>query len=325
MDTSTSKERSVNATGSTKDRAGDNDKVLHEHGQATSKSGDAVGADIYSKTNGIRLLDVASLSKRGYCNEDRIVVDTDENLHLFAVIDGHNSARAANFLVENLSKTLTEVYDNGFDHAKLCEAMEELDRMFCALDTPPWNIGGACVLVVLMYVDPNTDAPQKVVLNIGDCRAIIREAPESIAGKNEAEDEPSPAASVVALSEDHCASNEKEMARALRSGAKILGNRIAGILQPFRVIGDADLKGPDKKDWVIPTPEIHQSELLVGRSILVIASDGVWTVLDNDCVMKLAFKEIGANGSAKSAAEAIVGEAVKKHSKDDISVIVVSV
>ncbi|EEY58789.1 uncharacterized protein PITG_22283 [Phytophthora infestans T30-4] len=151
--------------------------------------------------------------------------------------------------------------------------MEELDRMFCALDTPPWNIGGACVLVVLMYVDPNTDAPQKVVLNIGDCRAIIREAPD-----------------VVALSEDHCASNEKEMARALRSGANILGNRIAGILQPFRVIGDADLKGPDKKDWVIPTPEIHQSELLVGRSILVIASDGVWT-----------------------------------HSKDDISVIVVSV
>ncbi|KAF4128351.1 Protein phosphatase 2C [Phytophthora infestans] len=320
MDTSTSKKRSVSATGSIKDRAGDSDKVLHGHGQATSKSGDAAGAD--SKTNGIRLLDVASLSKRGYGNEDRIVVDTNENFHLFAVIDGHNGAVAADYLVENLSKTLTEVYDNGFDHAKLCEAMEELDRMFCTLE---WKSCGACVLVVLLYVAPNTDTPQKIVLNIGDCRAIIREAPESIAGKNEAEDETSPAASIVALSEDHCASNEKEMARALRSGATIEDNRIAGILQPFRVIGDADLKGPDKKDWVIPTPEIHQSELLVGRSILVIASDGVWTVLDSDCVMELAFKEIGANGSAKSAAEAIVGEAVKKDSEDDISVIVVSV
>ncbi|KAI9985618.1 hypothetical protein PInf_005003 [Phytophthora infestans] len=320
MDTSTSKERSVSATGSIKDRAGDSDKVLHGHGQATSKSGDAAGAD--SKTNGIRLLDVASLSKRGYGNEDRIVVDTNQNFHLFAVIDGHNGAVAADYLVENLSKTLSDVYDNGFDDAKLCEAMEELDRMFCTLE---WKSCGACVLAVLLYVDPNTDTPQKIVLNIGDCRAIIREAPEPVAGKNEAEDEPSPAASVVALSKDHCASNEKEMARALRSGATIEDNRIAGILQPFRVIGDADLKGPDKKDWVIPTPEIHQSELLVGRSILVIASDGVWTILDNDCVMKLAFKEIQANGSAKSAAEAIVGEAVKKDSEDDISVIVVSV
>ncbi|OWZ09779.1 Protein phosphatase 2C catalytic subunit [Phytophthora megakarya] len=82
------------------------------------------------------------------------------------------------------------------------------------------------------------------------------------------------------------------------------------------------------KNWVIATPEIRQSELLVGSSILIIATDGVWTVLNNNRTMAHAVKELGANGSrpsAESAAQAIIKEAREFGSNDDITVIVVSV
>lgn len=301
--------------------------------QTASKPAGAASAGVTK--NGIRLLDVASLSvegSQGHANEDRCVVTSNERLHLFAVMDGHGGSWAGDFLVDELFKALDEVYDDGFDHAQLTTAMEELDRMFCALATQKMDMSGACLLAVLLYVDPNTDTPQKLVLNIGDCRAIIREAPESAAAGKKAKGKTPPSADdtgkTFALSEDHCAGNAKERMRALQSGAYIQGNRIAGVLEPFRTIGDIDMKGPDMKNWVIATPEIRQSELLIGRSTLVIATDGVWTVLNNKRTMALVTKELGAKGarsSAESAAQTIVKEAREFGSCDDITVIVVAV
>ncbi|RLN92545.1 hypothetical protein BBJ28_00007083, partial [Nothophytophthora sp. Chile5] len=132
----------------------------------------------------------------------------------------------------------------------------------------------------------------------------------------------------VALSDDHCAANVNEKRRVVRSGAYIQHGRIAGVLEPFRTIGDIDMKGRDMKNWVIATPEIRQSELLVGRSVLVIATDGVWCVLNNQRTMALAMRELGIHGgkpSAESAVHAIIHEARVFGSCDDISVVVVSV
>ncbi|KAG7391552.1 hypothetical protein PHYPSEUDO_004622 [Phytophthora pseudosyringae] len=318
-------------------RAGDNevygseDEAENQEAQTASRLAGA--ASTGGKKNGIRLLDVASLSvegSQGHVNEDRCVVASNERFHLFAVMDGHGGSWAGDFLVDELLKTLDEVYDDGFDHAKLAKAMEELDRTFCAMAMRKLDTSGACLLAVLLYVDPNTGTPQKIVLNVGDCRAIVREAPESATAGDASKERapPSTAGRAFALSEDHCAGNMKERMRALRSGAYIQNNRIAGVLEPFRTIGDIDVKGPDMKNWVIPTPEIRQSELLVGRSTFVIATDGVWTVLNNNRTMALAVKELGANGarpSAESAAQAIVKEAREFGSCDDVTVIVVSV
>ena len=88
------------------------------------------------------------------------------------------------------------------------------------------------------------------------------------------------------------------------------------------------MKGSDMKNWVIATPEIHQSDLLVGRSTLVIATDGVWTVLNNRQTMALVLENLGgkkAAASAKSAARAVVEKARELGSCDDITVIVISV
>ncbi|KAG4248334.1 hypothetical protein PC116_g3886 [Phytophthora cactorum] len=130
-----------------------------------------------------------------------------ERFHLFAVIDGHAGARTADFLVEELFKTLDGVYDNGFDQAKLSKVLEELD-----------SSGAQCC----------------------DCRAIIQETPES-ADAEEKGMEQAPSSTegkTSALSEDHCTENEKEIVRALLRGADISDKRIDGILDPFRAFGD---------------------------------------------------------------------------------------
>ncbi|KAL3661309.1 hypothetical protein V7S43_013514 [Phytophthora oleae] len=328
IDDVTASRESDNDVYGSEDKASDED---NQEEQTTSESADARSTG--GKKNGIRLMDVASLSvegSQGHANEDRCVVASNERFHLFAVIDGHGGSWAGDFLVEELFTTLDKVYDDGFDRTKLTKAMEALDRRFCALAMRKMDTSGACLLAVLLYVDPNTDTPQKIVLNIGDCRAIIRESPGSstMGKKTKGKAPPSASGTTFALSEDHCAANTKERMRALRSGAYIQNNRIAGVLEPFRTVGDIDVKGPDMKNWVIATPEIHQSELLVGRSILVIATDGVWTVLNNNRTMAHAVKKLGVNGgrpSAESAAQAIIKEAREFGSSDDITVIVVSV
>ncbi|GMG14996.1 unnamed protein product [Phytophthora fragariaefolia] len=311
------------------DASGSDDDVVNQEGQQGVGTGEATEG---ARKNAIRLLDVASMSVEGFqghANEDRYVVASNERFHLFAVMDGHGGSWAGDFLVDELFKTIEEVYDDGFDHTELSKALEELDRRFCAMATRKMDTSGACLLAVLLYVDPNTDTPQKIVLNIGDCRAIAREAPKSASsGKAKGKTATTGAANAVALSEDHCAGNVKERMRALRSGAFIQNRRIAGVLEPFRTIGDIDMKGPDMKNWVIPSPEIRQSELLVGRTILVIATDGVWSVLNNNRTMALVAKEFGAHGSrpsAEAAAQAIVKEAREFGSSDDVTVIVVSV
>ncbi|KAE9009208.1 hypothetical protein PF005_g11719 [Phytophthora fragariae] len=302
-------------------------KVTEPTGRDVVSGKSVGGARAGGNKNGIRLLDVASLSVEGsqsHANEDRYVVASNERFHLLAVMDGHGGSWAGDFLVDKLFQAIDEVYDDGFDHAKLRRAMEELDRTFCAMATRKSDTSGACLLAVLLYVDPNTDTPQKIVMNIGDCRALMVDSWECTKGHAAI----TAAVKTVALSEDHCAGNAKERMRALRSGAFIQNNRIAGVLEPFRTIGDIDTKGPDMKNWVIPTPEIRQSELLVGRSLLVIATDGVWSVLSNNRTMALVVKEFGANGappSAESAAQAIAKEARECGSSDDITVIVVSV
>ncbi|KAG6970458.1 hypothetical protein JG687_00002622, partial [Phytophthora cactorum] len=181
--------------------------------------------------------------------EDRCVEASNQRFHLFAVIDGHAGARTADFLVEELFKTLDGVYDNGFDQAKLSKVLEELDSRYYL------QSGAQCC----------------------DCRAIIQETPES-ADAEEKGMEQAPSSmegKTSALSEDHCTENEKEIVRALLRGADISDKRIDGILDPFRAFGDGS------------SPRLRS--IKANCSLVAASwSYGVWKVLSNDHAMEAA-------------------------------------
>lgn len=63
----------------------------------------------------------------------------------------------------------------------------------------------------------------------------------------------------------------------LRDGGIILDGRVAGALAITRAFGDHALK----KDGVIATPSIKKHLLRPSDRFLVIASDGIWDVIED--------------------------------------------
>ncbi len=78
---------------------------------------------------------------------------------------------------------------------------------------------------------------------------------------------------------------------------------------------------------VISVPDIFEVELKEHDKILVVASDGIWGVLNNEKVMQVAGKYYKSN-NADGACEALINEATAAWTSeggmiDDITVIVV--
>lgn len=97
----------------------------------------------------------------------------------------------------------------------------------------------------------------------------------------------------------------------------------------MRLSGDHDLK-----PWVISVPEVTFTTRTKEDECLILASDGLWDVLSNEDVVKLARKELrlrrrlaGANQSsfppARHVSQHVLKQALDAYSLDNVSVIVV--
>ncbi|GAB9468939.1 Protein phosphatase [Globisporangium polare] len=255
----------------------------------------------------------------GHDNEDRLIVEQNENFHLIAVLDGHGGGMVADFVKEKLFPAIERCYDHGFNLKELSDTIDYLDQQAQDKAQQRLDYSGACMVCVLLYVDEATGQPQTLTLNVGDCRAIMHESRGK--GKNDNKGS-GPNGKLYALSEDHCEANTKEKLRVLASGAYIEYGRIGGVLEPFRSIGDIDMKEREMDGWVIATPEIKKTRLLLGRSTLILATDGVWGSLVNQKVMAIARK---FPNDLQAAADAIVTAAREAGSLDDIAVVVAKV
>lgn len=262
--------------------------------------------------------------RTGHKNEDRFVMAVGRpNFHAFAVMDGHGGSKAADFI----KKRLMLILDAAFQTAgrgrlvvkRLEQAIEDLDREFCRLAKRENDTSGACLLVTILYTNEAMQ-PQLLVLNTGDCRVILSETNESNNGSTQADN-------VVAITKDHCAANSSEKLRIVRRGGSFTHGRVAGVMEPTRSLGDIDMKTKDMRGWIIATPEVYERGL-VGQTTLVLATDGVWSVLENVQVMQIALEQLGnassENCEAEAAAQAIVQAAQRAGSLDDITAIVVA-
>ncbi|DBA04515.1 TPA: hypothetical protein N0F65_011063 [Lagenidium giganteum] len=304
----------------------EDNNVDEPHARSSIKQGGSQKAR--SKRRAVRIRDSGHVSVEGamgHANEDRLIVRSNEQFHLFVVIDGHGGSNAADFIVDTMFAAFERVYDDGFESRALETAACDLDKEFCTRARRTQDYSGACYLAIIVYMDPETDTEQKIVLNCGDCRAIVKEEPSKKEAKGGRKSSTSQCeeSRVIALSDDHCARNRSEKLRALEAGAYIQNNRIAGVLEPFRSLGDIDVKTKSMKNWVIATPEIRKTPLAVGCSTLLLATDGVWGVLTNEVAMEIVQTELEANRGAARAARAVVDKARERGSQDDITAIVV--
>ena len=122
----------------------------------------------------------------------------------------------------------------------------------------------ACVAIVRI------ESGRKVLYlaNVGDTRAVL------ISGSS----------SFERLSYDHRATDRAEIERVKRDGGMIMEDRVSGSLAITRAFGDHSLK----RDGVSAKPHIRRHVLRPTDKFLVIGSDGIWDVLEDENACKLS-------------------------------------
>ena len=109
--------------------------------------------------------------------------------------------------------------------------------------------------------------------NIGDSRFIL-----SYNGK------------AVPVTEDHKPDNDTERMRIVQAGGFVEDGRVNGILGVARAFGDFMFKDAKKKkpheQLVSVLPDVRTVQIDEGIDFLVIASDGIWDMMDNQQVVQ---------------------------------------
>ena len=218
---------------------------------------------------------------------------TDDNkTSLFAIFDGHGG----NDVVKYIKDRVPEIIKNNLKDSPIELALEnafsKIDEELKFYDS---EYTGSTATVILLNNNKIYCA------NVGDSRAYI------IYENN-----------VKQVTFDHKCTVPEEANRIINLGGKITKNRVMGQLVLSRSIGDFYVK----KYGVINTPYISINDIGYDVKNIVIASDGVWDVVDENCLMSLCRNN--RNKNAEDLCKNIVKEAIDKGTKDNVSCIVVT-
>ncbi len=136
--------------------------------------------------------------------------------------------------------------------------------------------------------------------NVGDSRVIIcRES------------------GPLRISHDHNASSNAEECKRVRlSGGFVFGGRVYGVCSVTRALGDHQYK-----ECIIGYPHIYECELSSKDKWIIIASDGLWSVVDD----KKVHEWIMQQENAQKAADSLGILALESHSVDNVGIIVLKI
>ncbi|KAK8842051.1 hypothetical protein M9Y10_026273 [Tritrichomonas musculus] len=228
--------------------------------------------------------------------EDAIIVRDD--LNLYAVCDGHGGSKTANYAAIHLNTLFDFSLKNGsysFEKAKYFIS-EVFNQMNEQLQKQGFNDGST---LCLCFLCQNDKGLRKVVTaHLGDARAMI----VTKDGK------------AKKLTTDHKPSMRTEFDEIhKRYGRLSTDNRVDGVLAVARSIGDYTVFGLGRD------LELNEFGLDENDRYLVVCCDGVFDVLSNEDVAKIAYNTSSPNEAAFIIRNAAFGFG----SSDNISVIVV--
>ena len=221
----------------------------------------------------------------------------DETKSYFAIFDGHNGANPALYCKENLhnilARSLTQTnynIDKSFQYS-FNKISQEINSKFQQKDT------GTTATVLLIQQEDH----HKVIYcaNVGDSKCYLIK-------KN---------GTSIQISKDHKCSEEEEVSRVKSSGGIVFGGRVFGTLMLTRSIGDMEMKNYG----VIATPSVNRTVITEEDAYVVLASDGVWDVVNPEGLSIIGKK----NESAEKSCNAIVKMAMDGGTRDNVSCIVV--
>jgi len=195
----------------------------------------------------------------------KVYTTPDNQIHYFAVFDGHGSEKIADFLSNPIS-TIKSAF---------ALINQEVTAAFSNED------GGSVVIICIIVQN------RLFVVNLGDSRAILIK-------KNQ---------KVFQLNCEHTPDKPEECQRIERMGGYVINvnekPRVQGSLAVTRSIGD-----PIYKPFVSCEPDIYEYGLDENSKYLVLASDGLWNECRNEDVGEF-LKGRGIENAAKQLIEKI--------------------
>ncbi|KAI7752931.1 hypothetical protein M8C21_024321 [Ambrosia artemisiifolia] len=225
----------------------------------------------------------------------RFVERDHHELGLFAIYDGHSGDRVPSYLQKHLFDNILNESDFLVDPKRsIFNAYEKTDQAILSHEKDLGRGGSTSVTAVLM------NGQRLWVANLGDSRAVV-----SKGGK------------AIQLSTDHEPSTERA---SIEHKGGFVSNmpgdvpRVNGQLAVSRAFGDKSLKS-----HLISDPAIQDTIVDTKTDLLVLASDGLWKVMDNQEAINIARRI----KDPQKAAKRLIAEALKRDSKDDISCVVV--
>jgi len=210
-----------------------------------------------------------------------------------AVYDGHGGRKAVEYVKENLhSEILKEIQSGKSVVDAIKKGFEEVD---VAIKSTKESSGSTAAVAIIAV-----ENGKKILYtaNCGDSRVVLKSAKEA-----------------KRLTVDHKPTDPDEQKRIQELGGIILSGKVGSILAVTRSFGDSDLT-----DWIKADPYIQVTELGPEDTHLIIACDGVWDVLSDQEVADY----IETNISAKDNAQRIVKYSIEKKTKDNVSVLVIT-
>ena len=126
------------------------------------------------------------------------------------------------------------------------------------------------------------------------------------------------------LTTPHKASDPEEKKRVEELGGHVFFGRVFGALAVSRSFGDSKFKKPKtSQNFVSCEPALHTVEITDDHKFLILACDGLWDVMNHSQAAEFAKSKIAEGESAKGVAAALVSEALRRKTEDNVTVIVV--
>ncbi len=175
----------------------------------------------------------------------------------------------------------------------MLDAYSETDQAYLKQDAIAHNDDGCTATTAILV------GRRLVTGHVGDSRAVIGEG-----------------GTATPLTSDHKPNRPDERSRIEKVGGTVVHAgtwRVGGVLAVSRSFGNRQLK-----QWVVSHPEIREDLMHSTTSCVILASDGIWDVVDNQEAINIVAKY----EDAEAAAKALATYAYERGSYDNISCVV---
>eukprot|EP00029_Vermamoeba_vermiformis_P006288 TRINITY_DN2422_c0_g1_i1.p1 TRINITY_DN2422_c0_g1~~TRINITY_DN2422_c0_g1_i1.p1 ORF type:complete len:721 (-),score=181.12 TRINITY_DN2422_c0_g1_i1:17-2179(-) len=285
-------------------------------------------------------------------DEFTVVIDTknikkstNENYSFFGIFDGHGGNECSKFAKEHLLKNiLNSKYVNKDIMKAIDDGFAITDKMFIEnyYNEEKGTSGStACCALV--------KGNKVFAINVGDSRIIVSKKgiaqPLSVDHKPSRPDERQriqTAGGFITENKEinllnlyklnpHLLEEIRLPDRVAHTVGFVSVYRVMGELSVSRALGDAEYKGELKNDFwdsklnadlVISKPEVQQFSIDIDTEFFVLASDGLWDVMDNQQVVDFVKSSLNRKVELKTVPQEIIKEAITRGSQDNITVMI---